>query len=30
LIIATALVHAIPLVTKDARIHESNACKAVW
>lgn len=30
LIVATALVHAIPLVTKDTRIHASKACKAVW
>lgn len=30
LIVATALVHAIPLVTKDARIQDSRICKTVW
>jgi len=30
LIVATALVHAIPLITRDTRIHASHACKAVW
>jgi len=30
LIVATALVHAIPLVTRDARIIDSNACSTIW
>lgn len=30
LIVATALVHAVPLVTRDARILESGACNAIW
>ncbi len=30
LIVATALVHALPLVTRDARILESEACRAIW
>jgi PIN domain nuclease of toxin-antitoxin system len=30
LIVATALVHALPLVTRDARIQESGACRVVW
>jgi PIN domain nuclease of toxin-antitoxin system len=30
LIVATALVNAIPLVTRDSRILESGACKAIW
>lgn len=30
LVVATALVHAIPLVTKDARIQDSRTCKTVW
>lgn len=30
LIVATAIVHAIPLVTKDKRIQESSVCRVVW
>lgn len=30
LIVATALVHAIPLVTKDSRIADSGVCKVIW
>jgi PIN domain nuclease of toxin-antitoxin system len=30
LIVATALVHAIPLVTKDSRIAESGVCRVIW
>jgi PIN domain nuclease of toxin-antitoxin system len=30
MIVATALVHAIPLVTKDARITESGVCRVIW
>jgi PIN domain nuclease of toxin-antitoxin system len=30
LIVATALVHAVPLVTRDGRIQDANVCKTVW
>ena len=30
LIVATALVHAVPLVTRDTRILDSGACSAIW
>jgi PIN domain nuclease of toxin-antitoxin system len=30
LIVATALCHAVPLVTRDARIQDSGACRVVW
>jgi PIN domain nuclease of toxin-antitoxin system len=30
LIAATALVHAIPLVTKDSRIRDSGVCRVIW
>ena len=30
LIVATALEHAIPLVTRDQRIKDSRACRTVW
>lgn len=30
LIVATALVHALPLVTRDPRIQDANLCKTVW
>jgi PIN domain nuclease of toxin-antitoxin system len=30
MIVATALVHAIPLVTKDSRITESGVCRVIW
>ena len=30
LIVATALVHAVPLVTRDGRILDSGVCNAIW
>jgi PIN domain nuclease of toxin-antitoxin system len=30
LVVATALCHGIPLVTRDARIQDSRACRVVW
>jgi PIN domain nuclease of toxin-antitoxin system len=30
LIVSTALVHAIPLVTRDARIQDAGVCNVVW
>lgn len=30
LIVATAIVHAIPLVTRDARIQDSAVCRTLW
>jgi PIN domain nuclease of toxin-antitoxin system len=30
LIVATALVHAVPLVTRDERIRASRSCRTIW
>jgi PIN domain nuclease of toxin-antitoxin system len=30
LIVATAIVHAIPLITRDTRIQESAVCRTLW
>jgi PIN domain nuclease of toxin-antitoxin system len=30
LIVATALTHAMPLVTRDARVQDARLCKVVW
>ena len=30
LIVATALVNGLPLVTRDARIQDAKACNVVW
>ncbi len=30
LIVATAMARSVPLVTRDARIRESEACRTIW
>lgn len=30
LIVATAIVHGIPLVTRDSRIADSETCRTIW